>query len=90
MLKKTNIIAGLLISPLTLYAATSYTIDDIRFEGLQRVTVGAALLNMPVHPGEEVSNDDISNAIRGLYASGNFESVQIPVSYTHLTLPTKA
>ena len=77
MLKKTNIIAGLLISPLTLYAATSYTIDDIRFEGLQRVTVGAALLNMPVHPGEEVSNDDISDAIRGLYASGNFESVQI-------------
>nr|VUD28875.1 outer membrane protein assembly factor YaeT [Raoultella sp. NCTC 9187] len=77
MLKKTNIIAGLLISPLTLYAATSYTIDDIRFEGLQRVTVGAALLNMPVHPGEEVSNDDISDAIRGLYASGNFENVQI-------------
>ncbi|WP_261796144.1 hypothetical protein, partial [Klebsiella pneumoniae] len=46
MLKKTSIIAGLLISPLTLYASTSYTVDDIRFEGLQRVTVGAALLSM--------------------------------------------
>ncbi|WP_410216218.1 hypothetical protein, partial [Klebsiella quasipneumoniae] len=43
MLKKTHIISGLLITPLTLYAATSYQVDDIRFEGLQRVTVGAAL-----------------------------------------------
>ena len=34
MLKKTNIIAGLLMSPLTLYASTTYTIDDIRFDGV--------------------------------------------------------
>ncbi|OAZ81134.1 hypothetical protein AYO04_22960 [Raoultella planticola] len=58
MLKKTNIIAGLLISPLTLYASTTYKIDDIRFEGLQRVTVGAALLSMPIHTGELVSGND--------------------------------
>ena len=77
MLKKTSIIAGLLISPLTLYASTSYTVDDIRFEGLQRVTVGAALLSMPVHTGEEVSNEDISDSVRALYASGNFDNVQI-------------
>lgn len=77
MLKKTHIIAGLLFSPLTLYAATSYRVDNIRFEGLQRVTVGAALLNMPVHPGEEVSPEDISDAVHALYASGNFDNVQI-------------
>lgn len=77
MLKKTSLIAGLLISPLTLYASTAYTVDDIRFEGLQRVTVGAALLSMPVHTGEEVSNEDISDSVRALYASGNFENVQI-------------
>ncbi|MGG7445519.1 outer membrane protein assembly factor BamA [Kosakonia oryzendophytica] len=77
MFKKRNIIAGLLLSPFALQAATTYRIDDIRFDGLQRVTVGAALLNMPVRTGEDVSDDDISESIRALYASGNFENVQI-------------
>lgn len=77
MLKKTHIISGLLIIPLTLYAATSYQVDDIRFEGLQRVTVGAALLSMPLHAGEAVTAEEVSEAVRALYASGNFENVQI-------------
>ena len=77
MLKKTHIISGLLITPLTLYAATSYQVDDIRFEGLQRVTVGAALLSMPLHAGDAVTPEDVSEAVRALYASGNFENVQI-------------
>lgn len=89
MLKKTNIIAGLLISPLTLYASTTYKIDDIRFEGLQRVTVGAALLSMPIHTGEQVSNDDISESLRALYASGNFENVQILRDGTTLVVQLK-
>ncbi|VTP15195.1 Outer membrane protein assembly factor BamA precursor [Phytobacter ursingii] len=67
------------MSPFALHAATSssYRIDDIRFEGLQRVTIGAALLSMPVRTGEEVTNDDISESVRALYASGNFKNVQI-------------
>lgn len=89
MLKKINIIAGLLMSPLTLYASTTYTIDDIRFEGLQRVTVGGALLSMPIHAGEPVSNDDISESLRALYASGNFENVQILRDGTTLVVQLK-
>ncbi|WP_312690974.1 outer membrane protein assembly factor BamA [Kosakonia sp.] len=77
MFKKRNFIAGLFLSPFALHAATTYRIDDIRFDGLQRVTVGAALLSMPVRAGEEVTNDDISESVRALYASGNFENVQI-------------
>ncbi|MCN1948542.1 outer membrane protein assembly factor BamA [Escherichia coli] len=77
MLKKRHIINGLLIVPVTLNAATSYQVDDIRFEGLQRVTVGAALLSMPLHAGDTVTPEEVSEAVRALYASGNFENVQI-------------
>lgn len=77
MFIKRNFMAGLLLSPFALQAADAYRIDDIRFEGLQRVTPGAALLSMPVRTGEEVTNEDISDTLRALYASGNFDNVQI-------------
>ncbi|SQC16572.1 outer membrane protein assembly factor YaeT [Klebsiella pneumoniae] len=41
------------------------------------MTVGAALLSMPLHAGDAVTPEDVSEAVRALYASGNFENVQI-------------
>jgi outer membrane protein insertion porin family len=77
MLKKRNFIAGLLLFPFALQAADNWQVDDIRFDGLQRVTPGAVLLSMPVRTGETVTNEDISESVRALYASGNFDNVQI-------------
>ncbi|MGL4206553.1 MAG: outer membrane protein assembly factor BamA [Aeromonadaceae bacterium] len=57
--------------------APSFVVKDIRVEGLQRVTLGAALLNLPVRVGDTLDNQAAANAIKKLYASGNFEDIQL-------------
>ncbi len=58
-------------------APASFVVQDIQVEGLQRVTLGAALLNLPIRVGDTVDSVALASAIKKLYASGNFEDVQV-------------
>ncbi|RJG49070.1 outer membrane protein assembly factor BamA [Motilimonas pumila] len=57
--------------------AEVFTVEDIKLEGLQRVTLGAALLNLPIRVGDEVDSFTLSQAVKSLYRSGNFEDITV-------------
>jgi outer membrane protein insertion porin family len=54
-----------------------FEVTDIQVEGLQRVALGAALLNLPVKVGDTVDRLKLQQAIKSLYASSNFENVEV-------------
>ena len=76
------LIASLLFSGTAMYSSNAFCVDDfivkdIKFEGLQRVTPGAALLEMPVQVGDYVNEADLGRIIKSLYASGNFDNISV-------------
>lgn len=58
-------------------SAQTFTISDLRFEGLQRVTFGAALLSLPIREGDVVDDYELANALKKLYTSRFFESIEM-------------
>lgn len=52
-------------------------IRDIRVDGLQRVSLGAVLLKLPVNVGDNADQQVIADSIKRLYATGNFDNISI-------------
>jgi outer membrane protein insertion porin family len=74
---KQILFAVMLATGLSAQAAENFVVKDIQIEGLQRVTLGAALLKIPVRIGDSIDDKGIAQTIKALYQSGNFENVSV-------------
>ena len=54
-----------------------FKVRDIRVEGLQRLPVERVYAELPIQAGDTVNRDTVVRAVQTLFASGNFEDVQL-------------
>lgn len=59
----------------TVSASQGFIVQDIKINGLKRVSEGTVLNYLPVQVGEEVNADSTPKIIRALYETGFFQSV---------------
>lgn len=74
---KKILVAAMLLGSVSAYSADGFVVRDIQIDGLQRVTLGAVLLKMPIRVGDTVTSEDVADIIHALYASGNFEDIKV-------------
>ena len=57
--------------------AQAFVVEDIRVEGLRRVSTGTVFNELPITVGDTVTAEDTANAIKALFATGYFDDVRI-------------
>ena len=57
--------------------AQAFVAEDIRVEGLRRVSTGTVFNELPIAVGDTVTAEDTANAIKALFATGYFDDVRI-------------
>lgn len=57
--------------------AESFTIKDIRIEGLQRISAGAVYNALPLQSGDNVDSEMLASALHALFKTGNFQDIKL-------------
>jgi len=77
MIKRTAFAVLLGIFGSTAHASQSFQVEDIEVKGLQRVALGAALTHIPFNVGDTLNDFRVSQSIKSLYKSGNFNDIAV-------------
>ena len=59
------------------HAAEEFVIEDIRVEGLQRITPGTVFNYLPIKVGDTFDDTRAADAVRALFKTGFFEDVKL-------------
>ena len=58
-------------------AIETFTVSDIRVEGLQKISAGTVFNYLPIKVGDQVDETEARDAIRALFKTGFFDDVQL-------------
>ena len=58
-------------------AADTFVVEDIRLEGLQRITAGTVFNYLPIQVGDTVDDTRTAGAVRALFRTGFFRDVRL-------------
>jgi len=65
------------VAPAASPAPESFTVSDIRVDGLQRISAGTVFTYLPIERGDTIDQGREAEAIRALYKTGFFEDVRL-------------
>ncbi|MEI4220406.1 MAG: outer membrane protein assembly factor BamA [Candidatus Dasytiphilus stammeri] len=74
--KKFCIVLLLFFSPKVI-GKDGFVVEELYFQGLHRITVKEASISLPIRSGDLITRQDISNTIRALFSSRQFNDIQI-------------
>lgn len=58
---------------------SAFTVNDIRVEGLQRISPSTVFAALPIAVGDPLTQQDVAASVRSLFKTGNFDDVKIGV-----------
>jgi len=58
-------------------SAEVFQIEDIRLDGLQRVSAGTVFASLPVHAGDLIDDEGVGVAMRALFKTGYFDDIHV-------------
>ena len=73
-----KLLAGAVLSVVALSVqAATFKVEDIRVEGLQRITAGTVFNYLPVKPGQTIDEAETAGIVRELFKTGFFKDVRL-------------
>ncbi|MCR5537511.1 MAG: outer membrane protein assembly factor BamA [Succinivibrio sp.] len=69
--------SSLMLSMSLCAAADSFVVRDIEVRGLNRISLGAVLMALPVKPGDTMNDELTTQAMKSLYETGDFDDVRL-------------
>ena len=77
MKRNLAVLAFLVLPVFPAAAVESFTVQDIRIEGLQRIAAGTVFNYLPIKVGDTVTERDTQEALRALFKTGFFRDVRL-------------